>query len=129
MPGELKAVGYIKGKKVATSKLETTGPATNLQITPLQLPITDDLALYEITVNDKSGLKVIDATTSIKVKGAGRLIGLDNGELDFAGPYKTDTRDAYLGRLLVTVQRASPTGEIQVTATSPGLTSATLNQK
>ena len=125
-PGELRAVGYSKGKKVATSKLLTTGAATKLMITPLPLPISSDLVLYEITLNDNAGLKVTDATASVtvKVEGAGQLIGIDNGELDFAGPYKTDTRNIFQGRLLVTIQRTAEMGEIRVTATAPGLTAA-----
>jgi len=130
MPGELKAVGYLKGKQVGTSILKTAGISTKLQITPLPLPINSDLVLYEIEVCNESDLKVINATSAItvQVEGAGRLIGLDNGELDFAGPYKTDTRNAYQGRLLVTVQRTT-TGEIRITATAPGLASAKSIQK
>jgi beta-galactosidase len=122
----LKAVGYRKGRQVATSKLLTTGTATKLQITPLPLPIASDLILYEITVSDKAGLKVIDATAAItvRVEGGGQLVALDNGELDFGGPFKTDTRNAYQGRILVTVQRTAPAGEIRVTATAPGLSIA-----
>jgi beta-galactosidase len=125
-PGMLKAVGYRKGRQVATSKLLTTGTATKLQITPLPLPIASDLILYEITVSDKAGLKVIDATAAItvRVEGGGQLVALDNGELDFGGPFKTDTRNAYQGRILVTVQRTAPAGEIRVTATAPGLSIA-----
>ena len=131
IPGELRAVGYSKGKKVATSKLLTTNSATQLRITPLPLPIATDLVLFEITVCDKAGLKVIDTPNAItvKVEGGGRLIGLDNGELDFAGPYKTDKRNSYQGRLLVTVQRTAQTGEINLTASSPGLTTALLQAK
>jgi beta-galactosidase len=130
-PGELKAVGYIKGRKVAASKLLTTGEATTLKITPLSLPVATDLVLFEITVNDKAGLNVVDAkaAVTVKVEGEGRLIGIDNGELDFAGPYKTDTRNAYQGRLLVTVQHTSQAGEISITATTPGLTTAIIKTK
>ncbi|MEP7322705.1 MAG: glycoside hydrolase family 2 TIM barrel-domain containing protein [Saprospiraceae bacterium] len=130
-PGELTAVGYIKGRKIASSKLITTGDSTKLQVTPLPLPVESDLLLFEITVNDNVGLKVVDAkvTVTVKVEGAGQLIGLDNGELDFPGPYKTDSRNAYEGRLLVTVQRIAPGGEINLTVTAPGLTPATIKTK
>jgi beta-galactosidase len=129
--GELKAAGYLNGKQVATSKLVTTGPATKLQITLLSLPIATDLVLCEVTVNDKSGLKVVDATNpiTVKVEGGGQLIGLDNGELDFTGLFKTDTRNAYEGRLLVTVKHTAAAGEIRVSATSPGLITTILTLK
>jgi beta-galactosidase len=103
--------------------LRTTGTPAQLQVTPLPSPIPSDIAFYEITVVDDAGLLVSDATpaVTVKVEGAGRLIGLDTGDLDYGGLFKTETRNAYHGRLLATVQRTVPTGEINVTAVSPDL--------
>jgi beta-galactosidase len=124
--GELKAVGYSKGRLVATSKLITTGTAVKLQINRITLPVANDLALFEIGVADKNGLNVIDATdvVTVNVEGAGRLIGLDTGELVYDGLFKTNKRNTYHGRLLVTVQRTEPAGEIRLMATVPGLSPA-----
>ena len=129
--GELRAVGYLKGRQVATSKLVTATQAIKLQLVPLPLAVPGDVLLFEITVKDKAGVTVVDAkaAVSVQVAGAGRLIGVDNGELNFAGPYKTDTRNVYEGRLIVTVERTKAAGEITVTATSPGLTTATIKAK
>jgi len=131
--GELKAIGYNKGKQVATSKLLTTDVASKLQITSLPLPNASDIILFEITVADKAGLNVIDgkAAITVKVEGGGKLIGLDNGELDYTGSFKTDTRNSYQGRLLVAVKKISPEadGEIRLTATAPGLSATTLTTK
>ena len=82
-------------------------------------------------MTDEAGLKVIDAINAItmQVEGACQLIGIDNGELDYIGPYKTNTRNAYQGSLLVTVKRTSPTGKIQLTAVAPELTTAVLQVK
>ena len=60
-------------------------------------------------------------TSTVRVEGAGRLIGLDTGDLNYGGLFKTDTRDAYEGRLLATVQRTAPTGEVRVLAAAAGL--------
>jgi beta-galactosidase len=122
-PGVLSAVGYRNGQPVATNELRTTGTPAQLQITPVPSPIQSDLAFYEIIVVDDAGLLVSDATpaVTVHVEGAGRLIGLDTGDLNYGGLFKTDTRDAYQGRLLATVQRTTPTGEISVTAASPDL--------
>ncbi len=130
-PGKLTATGYIKGRKVATSTLVTTDSALRLQITPLVLPVTSDIFLFEITSVDKAGLKVIDAKAEVTVTAAGacRLIGIDNGQLDFTGSYKTDTRKLYEGRLLVAVERSSQAGEIKINATAPNLLSAALTIK
>jgi beta-galactosidase len=128
-PGELKAVGYIKGKQVATSKIATTGTASKLKITQLFIPFENDMMLFEVTVTDKNGLQVIDSKipVTIKAEGDGKIIGVDNGELDFAGPYKTDTRNIYNGRLLVTVQRTKHEKGIKITAQTDGLAAATFN--
>ena len=125
-PGELSALGYNKGKKVAASKLTTTGAATQVQVTQLPLPVAGNVVLYEITVKDKAGITVVDAkdAVTVKVEGGGKLVGLDNGELDYTGAFKTDIRNAYQGRLLATVQRTLPVSEIRITATASGLTSA-----
>jgi beta-galactosidase len=126
VPGTLSAVGYRAGKEVAAQKLVTTGPAARLQITPLPSPIASDLTFYEITVVDEAGLGVLKATpaVTVRVEGAGRLIGLDTGDLNYVGLFKTDTRDAYQGRLLATVQRTAQTGGIRLTAAAPGLSTA-----
>ena len=129
--GILKAFGYNKGRKVATSELHTSGLASKLTLTPIAVPGAGDMLLFEVTVRDNAGLTVMDEkkAISIEVEGKGRLIGIDSGELNYTGPFKTNTRNAYQGRLLVTIQRTPDTGEIHLTATSPGLSAATLDIK
>jgi hypothetical protein len=65
------------------------------------------------------------------VEGGGKLIGLDNGELDYTSLFKTDTRNSYQGRLLVTVKRISPSadGNIRIISSAPGLSTAILQAK
>ena len=122
-PGTLRAVAYRAGKSVATSELRTAGAPARLQIKPLAVPIPSDTSLYEITVVDANGLLVSDATPSVTVNvtGAGELIGLDTGDIEYGGDFKAKTRSAYQGRMLVTVRRTSPTGAVSVSATTPGL--------
>ena len=60
----------------------------------------------------------------MRVEGAGRLIGLDTADLSYDGLFKTDTRKAYQGRLLATVQRTTQTGQVRLTATAPGMPTA-----
>jgi beta-galactosidase len=126
-PGALTAVGYRAGQKVATSEIRTAGVPARLQIKPLPSPVASDLSIFEITVVDAAGLTVTDATPVVtaQVEGAGRLIGLDTGDLNYGGLFKVDTRDAYQGRLLATVQSTAPTGEIRLTVSAPKLPAAT----
>ena len=125
-PGVLSAVGYHTGRQVAAQKLVTTGTPARLQVTQVLSPISSDIAFYEITVVDEAGLTVQDATpaVTVRVEGAGRLIGLDTGDLGYDGLFKTDTRKAYQGRLLATVQRTTPTGQVRLTAATPGMPTA-----
>ena len=127
-PGTLSAIGYRAGKEVATQQLVTTGPAARLQIIPVPPIIPSDLAFYEIRVVDEAGLSVLNAThaVTVRIEGSGRLIGLDAADLNYSGLFKTDTRNAYQGRRLATVRRTSPSGEVRLAATAPGLTAATL---
>ena len=126
-PGTLYAIGYRAGRQVVAQALRTAGAPARLQITPIQSPVSSDLTFCEITVVDKAGLTVTDATpaVTVRVKGAGRLIGLDTGDLDYGGLFKAGKRAAYQGRLLATVQRTAPAGEIRISAATPGLPSAT----
>ena len=125
-PGVLSAVGHHTGRQVAAQKLVTTGTPARLQVTQVLSPISSDIAFYEITVVDEAGLTVQDATpaVTVRVEGAGRLIGLDTGDLGYDGLFKTDTRKAYQGRLLATVQRTTPTGQVRLTAATPGMPTA-----
>jgi hypothetical protein len=124
-PGDLTAIGYIKGKKVAVSKLVTAGPATKLQISEIPLSINSDVGVYEIIVQDKAGQIVVDAAPAITINvGDGAwLIGMDNGDLNYTGPFKTNTRNAYQGRLLVTIQKKPEINDVKIIATAPGLSS------
>ena len=128
--GKLAAVGYRAGKQAVTNELRTNGAAARLQVTPQQASVYGDLTFYEITVVDAAGVNVPDATpaVTVKVEGPGRLIGMDTGDLSYVGLFKTDTRNAYQGRLLATVQRTAA-GDIRLTAAAPGLTAATAPAK
>jgi len=122
-PGVLSAVAYRAGQKVATQELRTAGAPARLQVTPQTSPLPGDLAICEITVVDASGLTVLDATPTIEVRveGAGRLIALDTGDLDYGGLFKVTARAAYQGRLLATVQRTGTGAGFHLIATAPGL--------
>jgi beta-galactosidase len=127
-PGVLSAVGYRAGQPVATNELRAAGAAVRIQITPRPVVESSDVAFCEITIVDENGLTVADATpaVTVKVEGAGKLIGLDTGDLSYVGLFKTDTRKAYQGRILATVQRTQPSGEIRLSISAPNLPTATM---
>ena len=125
-PGTLSAVGYRAGQPVAWQKLVTAGSAARLQLTAIPAPLARELAFYEVMVVDQAGQRVFDAApaVTVKIEGPGRLAGLDTGDVTYGGLFKTNTREAWQGRLLATVRRTPHQGEIRVPWASRG--SATL---
>jgi beta-galactosidase len=82
-----------------------------------------------VKVLDAQGRLHPDADNEItfEVQGAGRLIGVDNGNMgDMAADFKGKIRKAYQGMCLGIVQSTASAGQIRLTATSPDLMSATV---
>jgi beta-galactosidase len=125
-PGAISAVAYRAGHEVASQEIRTVGAAARLTIVPLRSPIASDVSLYDITVADADGQTVTDAVSpvTVRVEGDARLIGLDTGDLGYGGSFKTSSRDAYLGRILATVERKAGKGPFRIVATTPGLSDA-----
>jgi len=83
-PGTLEAVGYKKGKKIITDKVQTTRDAATIQAVSDKNKITangSSLAMITVDVKDRSGLHVPTADNEItfSVKGPGKIIGVGNG--------------------------------------------------
>lgn len=129
-PGTLEVIGLREGKPVCRDRLVTAGPASRLTVSPDRPTATtswDDVVFCPIIVADDAGIRV-PATAlpvTVTVTGPGRLVSVDNGDLqcheNFAGPNLT----TYDGRCLALV-RATGLGAIIVTATTPGLKPATV---
>ncbi len=84
-PGTLSAKGYRGGQLVAETKSETTGAATTVRLTPDRKVINadgEDLSLVTVTITDAQGLIVplADHRVSFELEGAGRIIGVGNGD-------------------------------------------------
>lgn len=62
----------------------------------------------------------------VAVSGAGRLLGLDNGDPESKELYTSADRVAFAGMAFAIVQSARSAGEITITITSEGLERATL---
>ena len=79
-PGELKVVAYKNGKKWATDRVKTTGPAAKLTLQPDRRRINadgKDLSFVTLTVEDKHGLMVPRADNAVhfEISGPGRNRG------------------------------------------------------
>jgi beta-galactosidase len=61
----------------------------------------------------------------VNISGPAKLIGLDNGNQSDVTPFKSNTRKAFGGRLLFTVQAKEEQGDIKLELKSPHLKDAT----
>lgn len=132
VPGELYACGYDEYGEVVSQECLTTPdePAAVVLKSDRDRLLADgrDIAFIEITAADSSGREVGNARNRIRVEvsGAGRLVGLDNGDPTDYDSYKGDNRRLFSGKLLAMVQSTLEAGEITVRAYSEGLETAVL---
>ncbi len=128
-PGTLKAVGKKQGKVVAETEVSTTGDPAAVILSPDRNAIRADgrdVVHIAIQIADAQGRvnPLADNTVTLDVRGPGRLIGVDNGNVaDMTFDFKANHIQAYHGLCLAIVQ-SSGTGRIEINATSPGLKSS-----
>lgn len=119
-PGELKAIAYRKGAKVAEHLLRTPGKPAKLRLIapdcgrPLAADGADALFVH-VEVTDENGVVIPDSSADIRcrVRGAGGLIGSDRVQ-------------SQAGIASFLVQATTTPGEITVSAESEGLPATTL---
>ena len=89
----------------------------------------EDLCFVTITTVDKDGNLVENAMdyVNVKVTGAGRLLGLDNGDSTDYDSYKGNVRKLFNGKLLAVIGTSDVVGEISISVTGNGLEGANMN--
>ena len=131
-PGTLKVVAYdAQGKAAATEEVRTAGQPHHIKLVADHPALTadgQDLAYLTARVEDAQGNLCPDATNQLQfsVSGAGRFRAIGNGDPTSLEPFQQPQMKAFHGQLVAIVQTTTQAGEIQVKATSPGLTSTTL---
>ncbi len=128
--GEIEAVAYDeKGAVTARQARHSFGEAAQLCLKPDKREVLadgEDLIFVEITARDAQGYPVENANNRVKVRveGAGRLVGLDNGDSTDRDEYKGDSRRLFSGKLLAVIAAVREAGEIIFSVASPGVTEA-----
>jgi beta-galactosidase len=85
-PGTLSAKGFDDaGNVIAEQKVETTGDATQIQLTPDRATINadgEDVSVFTVSALDAQGRAVAVAQNKINfsIEGAGKILGVGNGD-------------------------------------------------
>ncbi|HUX34269.1 MAG TPA: glycoside hydrolase family 2 TIM barrel-domain containing protein [Gemmatimonadaceae bacterium] len=128
-PGVLTAVGTRDGKVACHAEVRTAGAPAAIRLrAALDTIAADprDVGLVAFEIVDAAGTVVPTASNLVHVTvTGGRLVAMDNGDLDDHTVYQSDQRHAFNGRGLAIV-RAPAAGVLAVTVTADGLPMARL---
>ena len=130
-PGRLEAKGYRGGKPIGADVVETTGAPAQLRLTTDRTRITADgecVTMVTVAVLDDKGRIVPTASDEVvfTVRGPGAVAGVGNGDPSSHEPDRAAKRHAFHGLALAVIQATDKAGRIELTASAPGLKSATL---
>ena len=126
-PGELKAIAYQDGKRVAATEIKTAGAPARVVLEPDRTAIAadgDDLSFVTVRVEDKDGnvCPLADNLVKFALDGPGKIAGVDNGNAATVEPFQADYRKAFNGLALVIVRgERGKAGRVKITATGEGL--------
>lgn len=130
-PGTLEAIAYKKGKKI-TAKIETTGQATTVVLSPdktILMADGKDATVVNISITDEKGREVPTANNllAFTISENAKIIGVGNGD---PSSHEADTckegnwqRSAFNGKCQVIIQAGKNVGDIKLEAKSNGLKS------
>jgi len=130
-PGTLQAVGYVSGVPVLTNTVVTTGTPAALALIPDRSTLLSDgrdVSVVTVVVQDALGNPVPTASNTVTFAVSnGTLLGAGNGDPSSHEADKASSqRSAFNGLAAVFIQSLNQPGTITLTATSPGLTPATI---
>ncbi|HWY30391.1 MAG TPA: glycoside hydrolase family 2 TIM barrel-domain containing protein [Candidatus Acidoferrum sp.] len=128
--GTLQAIGYDEnGRRLSTYSLQTAGAPAQIELVADRLVLRadgKDVCHVEFRIEDANGVRVPDGAQEVTFTqtGPARILGIGNGDINSVEDCKANTHRAYEGRGLVILSVASITGDVTLSATSPGLKSA-----
>ncbi|MEL0456065.1 sugar-binding domain-containing protein [Flavobacteriaceae bacterium SZ-1-7] len=130
-PGTLKAVSKKDGNVVLEKEINTAGEPSKIELEAHKETMkNDNYDLVYLTVNvlDGNGNLVpkADNLINFEVSGGGKIVGVDNGYQASLESFKANYRKAYNGKCLVIIQSNGKAENIQITASSNGLTSESI---
>ena len=125
-PGELRAIGYRGGRRVAEDRLRTAGAAAGLRLIPEANRLGsgfDDVVAIRVEVVDARGVVVPSSrdVVSLAVEGAGALAAFDNGSITDHTPFAAPQRAVAGGRAVAFLRGTPGGGRLVLVASAPGL--------
>jgi beta-galactosidase len=130
-PGAIEVRGYRCGKVAETKRIETTDAPAQLVLTPERATLNadgEDVVQVNVSVIDSKGRPVPTAQGHVRfdVSGAGRLLGVGNGDPSSHELNQVPHRRLFNGLAMLLVKAGREAGPIFVTARSEGLTDASV---
>jgi len=128
-PGVIEARGSKDGKVVLTEKRETTGAPASIRLSADRSEINadgEDVSMVKVEVLDAQGrlVPVADNRINFTITGAGKLIGVGNGDPNCQESDKQPRRSVFHGLAQAIIQSTKSPGTIQVQARGQGLGAA-----
>ena len=132
--GTLFAVAKNHDRIVARDELRTAGTPVRIVLSADRnrvAPIWDDLVHVTSKIVDKNGVLVPTANNQVSfvVSGPGVVAAVDNGDNSSHEKFQASQRHAYQGLSFAMIKAKAPRGRITITASSPGLASASITLK
>ena len=130
--GELKAIGFVGAKEVATKVLITAGTQKKLILIPDRTSIRadrNDLAYVSVEVADENGNLIPNAEIPVnfEISGVGELAATGNGSPNQMASFRQLTCKTFRGKALIILRPFEKSGKITLVAKSKGLKSETVN--
>lgn len=132
-PGVLKAVAYDENDNIIADTVQRSfGDAKKITLHPDRDTVPangEDLLFVEINTLDENDVFVANSRSRVHVSvtGAGRLVGLDNGDSTDFEQYKGTSRRLFSGRLLAVIAAGTEPGIIHIEVSSPALDGAVMD--
>jgi beta-galactosidase len=131
-PGTLEARGYRGGQVVETRRVETTGAPAKLVLTADRTALradARDVAVITVSALDAAGraVPVANDLVNFELVGAGKIIGVGNGDPASHEPDQASERKLFNGLAQAILQSTLEPGSIVLRAHAEGLTSAELS--
>jgi beta-galactosidase len=130
--GAIRAIGRNKGQTVATHELRTAGKPAKIMLAADRGRLArdwDDVVYVTASVVDANGVLVpgADQLIAFRTTGPGVIAAVDSADNASHESFQASERHAFQGQCLAIVKARAGSGRIAVTASSPGLASATVN--